>query len=182
MSRPEKGLLLALGVTAVLLLWGDAGAAPEGVAPGAIRAVLAKTGATLRERPIALARTTEALPHGTRLRVMEVRGAWIRVTLVANPRGDGGWIRTGETVEPFALTQAGRGGPVAVRDAQPTDTAISAAGRQFDEATEASYRGAHPDLGRFYPLVDRIETTKPDPEAVRLFLLEGRLGRPQGGE
>jgi len=184
MSRPlhHRCLLLVACAAALLALRGDADAAPEGVAVGSIRAVLAKAGTVLRESPSALAPAADTLPHGTRVRVVEVKGAWIRVARVATPQEGGGWLRAGQTVEPFALTQEGRTGPVDVRQARPTDTAISAAGRQFDAGTEASYRGTHPDLERFYPLVDRIEATKPDPETVRRFLLEGRLGRPQGGE
>ena len=71
---------------------------------------------------------------------------------------------------------------MAVRDAPPSAGDLSAAGRQFDKATEDAYRATRADLERQYPVVDRIEGSTPDPEAVRLFILTGRLGRPEGGE
>jgi len=184
MSHPSRILLLVVATLATAALWGHAVAAPEDVAAGDIRAILTRTGAPVRERPHALARATATLPHATRVRVAEVRGAWIRIAPVgpATEASQSGWLRAGQTVEPFALTQAGRGGPVAVRDAQTSGTDLSAAGRQFDDATEQAYRATRAELESQYPTVDRIEASTPDFEAVRQFILEGRLGRPEGGE
>ena len=181
----KRGVLRGVVVAslAAAVLWGSARAAPEDVEVGDIRAVLSKTGARLRGSPSALARATDTLPLATRVRVAEVRGAWIRVTTVAGGEGAAaGWLPTGQTVEPFALTQSGRGGAIAVRDGQPSGTDISAAGRQFDADTERSYLQTNPDLRAFFPRVDEIEASAPDPEAVRAFILEGRLGRREGGE
>lgn len=177
-------LLLVVACLAAAALWGSALAAPEDVAVGDIRAILSKSGAPVRERPSALARATATLPHATRVRIVEVRGKWVRVTqLGPTAEASGaGWLRSGQTVEPFALTQAGRGGAVAVRDVQTSGTDLSAAGRQFDDATEQAYRASRADLERQYPTVDRIEAATPDPEAVRQFILQGRLGRTEGGE
>lgn len=185
-KRHQRVLLVAVACLFAAALWGAARAAPESVAVGDVRAVLSKSGAPVRERPSALAPATATLTHATRVRVAEVQGAWIRVAPVvyagetAVP-AEAGWLRATQTVEPFALTQAGRGGPVAVRDT-PTQTDLSAAGRQFDEATEQAYRATRADLEAQYPTVDRIEASTPDPEAVRQFILAGRLGRPEGGE
>lgn len=183
MQNHHRILLLAVACLAAAALWGHALAAPEDVAAGDIRAVLSKAGAPVRERPSALARATATLPHATRVRIAEVRGDWIRVTPLgpAAEPPQAGWLRANQTVQPFALTQAGRGGPVAVRDT-PTQTDISAAGRQFDDATESAYRATRADLEAQYPVVDRIEAAKPDPETVRQFILDGRLGRSEGGE
>jgi hypothetical protein len=181
----HRVLLLAIACVGAAMLWGDAGAAPEGAAVGDIRAVLAKAGAPLRAKPNSFSPAVSTVPHGTRLRVTAVKGRWIQVAPV-DPLPDvaGTWLKSGETVEPFALTQQGRAGPVTVRQGQPTATEISAAGRQFDPASEAAYRAEHPNLAPYFPLVDRLEAVKPDPEAVRRFLLEGRLGRSatEGGE
>ncbi len=181
----NKRLGVPLTVVACLVaaaLWGHALAAPEDVVAGDIRAVLGKRGTPVRERPSALSRATATLPHATRVRVAEVRGAWIRVTALgpAAAASQAGWLRANHTVEPFALTQAGRGGSVAVRDAQTSGTDLSAAGRQFDESTEQAYRQSRTDLRAFYPLVDAIESTTPDSGTVRRFILAGRLGRPEG--
>jgi hypothetical protein len=173
-------IVAALFVLAFLV---DLPAAPESTAVGDIRAIVARSGANLRETPSALARPAAALPHAAQVRVEEIRGPWLRVTPL--PRAGaaaqlGGWIRASRTVQPFALTTAGRG---AARSGRTTgglsSTEISAAGRQFDDATEDGYRQSSADLQRAYPLVDRIEEAKPDEETIRLFIVEGRLGRPE---
>lgn len=179
----KRTLLLATAACVLLAaLRGDVEAAPEGVDVGDVRAVLAREGAPVRERPSALARATATIPHGTQLRVIEVKGRWIRVTPVGSPEvsASPAWLRANRTVEPFALTQEGQRGSVALRGGGPSQTDISAAGRQFDPSTEQAYRTANPDLQAFYPLVDRIEATKPDPEVIERFILEGKLGRPEG--
>lgn len=181
--KHHRFLLVAVACLTAAALWSSAGAAPEDAAVGDIRAILAKAGAPVRDRPSALAKATATLAHATRVRIAEMRGPWIRVTPLgpATEAAQTGWLRTNQTVEPFALTQGGRGGSVAVRDT-PTQTDISAAGRQFDDVTEQAYRATRADLQAQYPVVDAIEAATPDAEAVRQFILEGRLGRPEGGE
>ena len=169
---------LTLGLLGVTTLT----AAPENVQVGDVRAVLAKDGTTLRERPSSLAKASATFPYASTVSVEEVKGSWIRVTAAPGQEATGGgWLRASQTVEPFALTQrvTGSDGGAA---ANVSERDISAAGRQFDPATEESYRGEHPDLDAMYPLVDAIEKATPSDEALRRFVLEGRLGRPAEGE
>ena len=155
--------------------------APEEVGVGAIRAVLPRAGAPIRQQPRALSRATASLAHGTKVRVVERRGAWIRVTQVSGG-GKGGWLRASQTVEPFALTQGGQRGRInQVAGASMSAGDIQAAGRQFDPDTESSYRTTHPDLDRFFPQVDGIEESAPSLDEVLEFIRAGRLGRPGRG-
>ena len=175
-------VLLVAAVAAVSLSFAELWAAPEDVQVGDVRAMVARDGTVLRARPSVLGRSQSTLGHGAQVRIEEVRGAWIRVTSVAGggPAGSGG-VRKSRTVEPFALTQGGqqgwRGGARQARG--PTQTEISAAGRQFDSATEKGYRASSAALGRAYPQVDRIEKATPAAAAIERFILEGRLGRPE---
>jgi len=155
-------------------------AAPEEVSVGAIRAALAREGTVLRERASPVGKPVGSVAHGTQLRVEAREGAWIRVTTLpaAGQAAVTGWVRASQTVEPFALTQGGQRGAVAARAGVPSQSELSAAGRQFDAATEDGYRRANPNLAPYFPMVDRIEGTKPTAEEVDRFVLEGRLGRP----
>ncbi|MFV1959814.1 MAG: hypothetical protein ACC662_10425, partial [Planctomycetota bacterium] len=156
---------------------------PQGVRVGDIRSALARNGTALRERPTVLSRAVATLAHGTRLRVDVKQGAWIRASTLpaSGVPAQSGWLRANQTVEPFALTGAGRRGPVGGAGAAVTQRDLSAAGRQFDVETEKSYRTKHADLARAFLLVDRIEAATPDPEAVERVLAEGRLPRRNGG-
>jgi hypothetical protein len=173
-------VLAALLVAAWLV---EVPAAPEGATVGDIRAVVSRQGTSLRERPSALARPSAALPHAAQVRVEEVRGRWIRVTALPRegvPADTGGWLRASQTVQPFALTMAGRQAPREGRVTGGLSSAeLSAAGRQFDAATEDGYRQSRADLQRAYALLDGVEEATPDPETVNRFVLEGRLGRPE---
>lgn len=179
----KRILLVVLGVAVLAGAYGVLSAAPEGVAVGDVRAVLPKDGLSLKDKPSVLGRLAAALPHGTTVRVEEIRGRWIRVTTLP---GQGetrtGWMRGNQTVEPFALTQGGRQNQATAADGQASQRDISAAGRQFDPETENTYRQENPNLEPFYPMVDHIEATKPSAEDVRRFILEGRLGRQDGSE
>jgi hypothetical protein len=158
---------------------GTALAAPGDVAVGDVRAVLPRAGAPIREQPRTLSRATTTLAHGTRVQVVERRGAWIRVAAPGGDPAEGGWLRASQTVEPFALTQGGQRGSIhRTAGAGPSEEDIQAAGRQFDQGTEDTYRQSHPDIERAFPLVDGIETSTPPENRVIEFIRAGRLGRP----
>ncbi len=186
MSRRRRISLSAVGMgvvfafLALLVLWGDLGAAPEEAAVGDIRATLAKDGTPLRERPTPLSHPVDVLAYGTKVRIQSRRGAWVEVATLptAGTMAKTGWLRATQTVEPFALTEGGQRGPIAEQSGGPTQNDLQAAGRQFDPATENSYREAHPDLRPYFGLVDEVEHSAPSPDEVDAFVLEGRLGRP----
>jgi hypothetical protein len=54
---------------------------------------------------------------------------------------------------------------------------VSAAGRQFDEGTEGTYKSENPNLQAAFAAVDAIEQRKPTATEVEDFIRQGRLGR-----
>jgi hypothetical protein len=149
-------------------------AAPADAKPGDVRATYSKQGTVLRADASAIAAAVATLPARTSVTVVEAKLPWLRVKA---PQGEG-WLRAWETVEPQALTPsgpaahlAGAGGGVDARD-------VSAAGRQFDAATEGRYRASRADLQRAYAHVDAMEaaTQAMDPADTIAFIMEGSLG------
>jgi hypothetical protein len=170
--------VLVVGLVAAGALW----AAPGDVEVGATRATFAKAGTRLRSTPNPLGEVRATLAYGTLVRVTQVRRPWIEVTVVQG-EGGSGWLRQADVVEAAVLTQGGQrglraGGPGPTGAVSAQD--VSAAGRQLDASTEQGYRRAHPDLERFYPMVDAIEEANRgiDPAEVDEFITKGRLGRP----
>ena len=56
---------------------------------------------------------------------------------------------------------------------------VSAAGRQFDDETEGTYRASSAELAAAYGVVDEIERKTPKPGALETyaFIAQGGLGR-----
>ena len=164
--RKVRVLALALALCA-------GGLATADVQVGEIRAAQAREGVTLRETPRALATVLATLPYGTRVSVLEVQGRVARVTVAGT--GATGWVRSSDIVEPPVLT----GRTVAATGGAGGTTAsdVSAAGRQFDDATEADYKASHAELQAAYPLLDALEKKTPSEAEITAFVRDGRLGR-----
>lgn len=166
---------LTVACLLVLVAWSAASAGPQDARVGETRAVYKKPTTMLREAASALGKSVAALPSGTRVRVLEIKQPWLRVQAAQGT----GWLRSAETVEPGALnpnprpvhTKAGAGG-VDQRD-------VSAAGRQFDAATERGYRASRRDLQHAYASVDAMEnaTQALQPAESVGFIIGGALGR-----
>ncbi len=178
-------LVAVLAVVAASVIWPNlepAAADPADIEVGAQRAILSRNGTPIVAEPKIRAKAVKVLPHGTRVRVDEVQGAWLRVTVFENDTpGETGWLRANKTVEPFALTQGGqyrRGArPRGTRSISARDR--TAAGRQLDESSEKTHKQASSaEIRRAYDLLDKIEATKPTVEEINDFRAQGRLGRP----
>ena len=159
MRMRTLGLVLALGAAGVVY---------AEVKVGEGRAVQVKVGAPLRAEPKALGKVVATLPFGSRVIVQELQEPWARVTTTD---GASGWVRSSDLVEAGALTsKAARVGAVATAD-------VSAAGRQFDDATETGYRATQADLDAAYRLVDDIEAKSfaPGSPVIQAFITDGRL-------
>src|SRR5262245_47860473 len=163
---------MRLRLLALLLVLTAAGGVAADVRVGDVREAQARDGVSLREGPGALTKLVKLLPYRTRVTVQEVKGTYARVLVVD---GATGWVRSNDLVQPGTLTgPGGRGGGTVAGSAD-----ISAAGRQFDEATEQRYRGERLDLEAAYRALDAIEKATPAPgdPAIQAFIAEGRLGR-----
>jgi hypothetical protein len=160
------GAIVALTALVVAMAAGTSRAAPEDVAVGDLRVTFQATpGTPLRAEPRTLAKGAAVLPAGTRVRIDEVRGAWVRVT-VGDAQRSTGWILARQTVDPAARSmgretaatvQGAGAGPGGTR-AGFTSQEVAAAARQFGPATEEAYRGTR---------------------AVYEFIEAGRLGHPR---
>jgi hypothetical protein len=176
---------MAIAALVVLGAGGPASAEPTGIQVGFLRVVQNRAGIPLRAEPNALADILGTLPYATRLRVTELSGYWMRVSVQGAPTAEGspqaGWVKKGQTVESLALT--GAAGAVGVRgtgSASAEDAA--AAGRGFNGATEGMVRSSHPSLGRAFEILDSQIVRSPIPlETIMKFTKEGRLGRPGVG-
>ncbi len=136
---------------------------------GDVRSAQPRDGAVLRETAKVLGKVLTRLPYGTRVTVVEVSGMFARVR---TDDGVAGWVKASEVVQPAVLTGGGAAGPASEAD-------VSAAGRQFDESTQAEFRASSAALEAAYAQVDAIEraTLKPGDAGVLAFIGEGRLGR-----
>lgn len=165
------GALLAFG------LFQAAHAAPADVTAGALRTPVQRTGTSLRAEPKMGGAVLGNVAHGTRLMVEQVQNGWLKVTTkVADGTSQTGWVRAVETVEPYALTGAGRTvGAPGVRASGET----SAAGRGFTEDIEKQYAVSQSALQAAYQLLDsKVEAVKPSPSEIGVFAKDGRLGFP----
>lgn len=174
-------LVLALGL-ALGASVDSASADPVKTAVGAQRAVFAKSGTQLKTAANALSKTVKSLPYGTRVKVEQVQGGWLRVTEYdGSTAGAQGWLRANQTVEPFALTHGGQFGKRSSTrgSGRVTQREVAAAGRQFDETSEKAHRGSSRAALRaaYQKLDNMVEAVKPTLSEIRAFIAEGRLGR-----
>jgi hypothetical protein len=172
-------LACAVACAALGSLAPDAHAGAADVAPGSLRTPTSRVGAVLREEGRMGSKVLGNVPHGTRLMVQEVQGKWIRVTTPLAGTSTTGWLKADDTVEPYALTGAGRSATVGTGTG-PRDAAgdVSAAARGFGPGIEAQAALSDARLRAGLALVDRIEAVKPTPEEVSAFSKQGRLGIP----
>jgi hypothetical protein len=177
--------LASLASTAFLgiALAESAYADPAAVTVGDVRAPINRQGATLRATPKMGAEILGNLPHGSRFLVEETRDVngipWVRVSGETTDAAGAkarktGWLRSADTVDPYALTGPGRLG---TSTAAGGSTA-AAAGRGFGPRTEEGLIQSDAKIAAAMPQVDRLESVKPSPHAVQTFAQQGRLGFP----
>lgn len=171
-------LLLAV---AVFLPAGTSEAAPVDSKVGDTRATYKKAGTPLYKAMDRDGETVADLPRGVRLKITGVELPWLAVTGQLEQQAISGFVLAFHTVEPSALNEGER---ASFRDPRSHSRRISAeetsaAGRQFDSATEGRYLASRPQLRRAYAQVNLIEdrSASLDPGDSVEFILEGRLGR-----
>lgn len=173
--------VLTLAVVALLSLAGLAHAAPQDVQVGALRAPLSRGGVALKEEARMASKALGNVAYGTRMHVEAVDGLWIRVTAkVADGTSKTGWMRSADTVEPYALTGAGRTGAVGEGTGpRVSGSEVSAAARGFGPTIEEQMALGDAQMAAALAVVTaQVEGVKPTPEAVSAFAKQGRLGRP----
>lgn len=170
----------ALAALATLAVAATAQANPADVTAGMLRTPLNRAGAPLRAEPKMGATILGQVPHAARLTVQSVENGWLKVTTeVTGAEGkkssQTGWLRSVETVQPYALTGGSAAG--AARGVASAENA-AAAGRGFSEGSEKDLMTSDAAIAAAMPLVDKLEETVPNPHDVVKFANEGRLGMP----
>ncbi len=173
--------MLSLTAAAFLSLAVPALAAPADVQVGALRAPLSRGGVALKEEPRMASKALGHVAHGTRMHVEALDGLWIRVTVaLTDGTSKTGWLRSGDTVEPYALTGTGRTGAVSTETGpRASGSEVSAAGRGFSPEIEEQMAVGDAQMRAALAVVTaQVEGVKPTPEAVAAFAKQGRLGIP----
>lgn len=160
-----------------------AAADPATVTAGAVRAVYARSGTPLRATAAPLARAVQRLPYGARVTILAIQGPWARVRTMSGQIAEG-WLRTAQTVAPFAMSGEGRLGRSGVANElaqRPTGGLTSeeqdAVGRGLDKVQEELHKQQRQDLPGAYNAVDRLMATSPAPQRIESFAYEGGLPR-----
>jgi len=173
----SRWILLSVAVSLVL---GSARPARGEVKVGDVRTVAPKDGAIIRDAARPLGKLLGRAEYGTRLRVDAIEGLWAQVSRGSAPEG---WVRTGDLVEPSALTGAGAFGPA--KDASFSSSEVAAAGRQFthddgrqfDSKTERTWRSmSDGKLDAGFAAIDRLQKATPSEEEIDAFIRAGYLG------
>ncbi|HRC54533.1 MAG TPA: hypothetical protein PKU97_01360 [Kofleriaceae bacterium] len=160
MAAALAGLLLASALTGLAL------AAPKAGSTVTVRVLTAKVMAA----PRFIGKATADVSRGQKLKVMETKGDWIKVSGAA-----AGWIHKTNLIERAVVLSStpGQGGAgTANRDE------VELAGRGFTPQVEDKYRQKNPKLD--FSHVDAIEKTQVDPAELEAFLESGELPTGQG--
>jgi hypothetical protein len=168
---------IPVGALAVLAAVSSPRAARADLAAGDVRTAASRDGVPMREKPRTLSKVLGVIPYGARVKVQDVESYFARV---ATEAGLEGWVREADLVEPTKLTGPGAYGPQGPTAAASSD--LTAAGRQFDQKTEKTYRKMVGTLEKAYPLVDALENEPASESEVIAFASEGRLGPVESPE
>ena len=127
----------------------------------------------LRSSPGFLARITTRIDYGESVKILEIRGDWLRVRTVGS--GDEGWLHSTVVAgkEELRLERAGgtTAGGVSSRE-------IALAGRGFNEQVEAQYKN---DKGLDFTLVDEMEEYGRPIEELAAFFADAGMTVEDGG-
>ena len=119
----------------------------------------------LRSRPSFLGKINARLPYGTKVKKLEEKSTWIKVSAGSKT----GWLHKDSVTEKEIVVRAGQ------RDVNrgASDDELVLAGKGFSESVEKGYRKRNPNVD-FAP-VDRMENYSVKGEALARFIKEGNL-------
>lgn len=127
----------------------------------------------LRSAPGFLARVTTRIDYGESVKILEIRGDWLRVRTAGS--GDEGWLHSTVVAgkEELRLERADgtTAGGVSSRE-------IALAGRGFNEQVEAQYKS---DKGLDFTLVDEMEEYGRPVEELAAFFADAGMTVEDGG-
>ncbi len=148
-----------------LLAFGVVESAP---APGTTLSVRALK-ARIMASPQFLGSTVVNVRRGARVKVIQSKGSWIKVSY----RGRTGWVHKNRvTKKVIRLSSGGTGSGTSRGEAE-------LAGRGFSPKTEASFKSKNPNFD--YSHVDNMQNLEVDPASVGRFVQSGGVHGPKKG-
>ncbi|MCK4515213.1 MAG: SH3 domain-containing protein [Spirochaetaceae bacterium] len=127
----------------------------------------------LRSTPGFLSRITTQVDYGESVKILEVRGDWLRVRAAGS--GDEGWLHSSVVAEKEELRLERAGDATA---AGVSTREIALAGRGFNEQVEAQYKS---DKGLDFTLVDEMEEYGRPVEELAAFFADAGMTVEDGG-
>lgn len=116
----------------------------------------------IKQNPSFLAKTIKTLNYGDAIEIRSTSGAWHQLS-------DGYWVHDSAITERGSFTPSGTHAPENVSDKE-----LVLAGKGFDQATEQSYRKAHPGLP--FDKVNYLESFGVEDAHLAKFIAIGKLG------
>ncbi len=127
----------------------------------------------LRSAPGFLARVTIRVDYGESVKILEIRGDWLRVRTADS--GDEGWLHSTVVAGKEELRLERADGTTA---SGVTSREIALAGRGFNEQVEAQYKN---DKGLDFTLVDEMEEYGRPVEELAAFFADAGMTVEDGG-
>ena len=127
----------------------------------------------LRSAPGFLARITSQVDYGESVRILEIRGDWLRVRAAGS--GAEGWLHSSVVAEKEDLRLERADG---ASTGGTTSREIALAGRGFNEQVEAQYKS---EKGLDFTLVDEMEEYGRPVEELAAFFADAGLMVEDGG-
>lgn len=118
--------------------------------------------AKIKQKPSFLAKTVKTLKYGDEIEIRRTSGAWHQLT-------DGHWVHDSAITARGSFHPTGTPAPENVSDKE-----LVLAGKGFDQATEQSYRKAHPGLP--FDKVNYLESFGVEDAHLAKFIAIGQLG------
>ena len=156
-------LVRLLGLGAVLSLL--AASTPQD--PGSVLTVTRKT-TKLRAQKRSFAKPVADLKEGDQLVFQQREGAWLAAKLGATA----GFVHETDVSQKADVRLSGQG----MRENYSTSE-TAAAKKGFNPQVEQQYRDDNPNLEAAFKLVDKLQARSVTEDAIRAFLVEGRLLR-----
>lgn len=130
--------------------------------------------AQLRTTPAYYSSVVATVNYADRLKVVDSKGSWVRASTVRN--NVTGWIHISAlTNKRLAPKSGSKNAPTSVSAGE-----LSVAEKGFTEQIEQDYRQKNREID--FTWVDKMEQIKISPEQGAVFLKEGQVKAPAGGE
>ncbi len=166
MKRTILTGVIAGSLMALALSLGSVGSVDSAPSPGTSLSVRALK-ARLMASPQFLGSSVTTLRRGARVKVIQAKGSWIKVSY----RGRTGWVHKNRvTKKVIKLSSGGTGSGTSRGEAE-------LAGRGFSPKTEASFKSKNPNFD--YSHVDKMQALDVDPASVARFVQAGQVTGPE---